>query len=54
VIGTLSVRNGFGSVCRLAWRASRSYSEITCAPNSSKAAPISRLSSTTIAVVIEP
>ena len=32
----------------------RSYSEITCAPSSSRVAAISRLSSTTMAVVSEP
>jgi hypothetical protein len=32
----------------------RSNSEITCAPSSSKVAPISRLNSTTIEVVSEP
>ena len=42
-----------GSACGAAWP-SRSYSEITCAPNSSSVAPISRLSRTTIAVVSEP
>jgi len=39
---------------RAAGRSMRSNSEMTCAPSSSKVAAISRLSSTTIAVVIEP
>jgi hypothetical protein len=54
VIGTASVRNGFGGASMLAWRPIRSYSEMTWAPSSSKVAPISSDSSTTIAVVIEP
>jgi hypothetical protein len=53
VIGTLLVVNGLGRASGFA-RPTRSYSEITCAPSSSSVAAISRLSSTTIAVVSEP